>query len=183
MEIDDLKSDWNAIQPIPKSEEALLLMLKENTHPVLKSIRIQIRIEVTGWVLFLMVYYSMFDGAKKPLWVNLVLIIGLLMPIFHSLYGYYYNKYLAGGSNIKMGLEQLYSRLKNYALFSVVARIGFISGLLLFFTYPIHFTTTKYYLLVLIIIGFIIQLFVFYRIWNRRLTQIRDTINAYTIDR
>ena len=49
MELDDLKSDWNRIQPNSKSEEALLLMLQENKHPVLKSIRKQIVIEVTAW--------------------------------------------------------------------------------------------------------------------------------------
>ena len=180
MEIDDLKSDWNAVQSIPKSEETLLLMLQENKHPVLKSIRKQIVIEVTAWCVFLMVYYSMFDGAEKPLWVNLVLISTLLLPLLHSIYGYYYNKYLANGSNVKKALEQLYNRLKNYALFSVVVRIGFVCGLLLFFTYNIDFTTTKYYSLLVISIVFLIQLFVLYRIWNKRLKRIRATIYAFS---
>lgn len=182
MEVEDLKSDWSAIQPIPKKEETLLLMLKENKHPVLKSIRKQIVIEVTGWVLFLMVYYSMFDGSEKPLWVNLFLISTLLLPIFHSIYGYYYNKYLANGSNVKKALEQLYNRLQNYALFSVFIRIGFVCGLLLFFTYNIDFTITKYYSLLIIGIVFSIQLFVLYRIWNKRLKRIRETIYAFSND-
>jgi len=180
MEIDDLKSDWNAIECIPKNEETLLLMLQENKHPVLKSIRKQIVFEVIVWSLFLMFYYSMFDGAEKPLWVNLVLITTLLLPICHSIYGYYYNKYLANGSNVKKALDQLYNKLKNYALFSVVIRIGFVCGLLLFFTYNIDFTTTKYYSLAIIGIVLFIQLFVFYRIWNKRLKRIRATIYAFS---
>lgn len=182
MEIDDLKSDWNTIKPTPKSEETLLLMLQENKHPVLKSIRKQIVFEVLAWFFFLMVYYSMFDGAEKPLWVNLVFTGTLLLPITHSIYGYYYNKYLVNGSNIKMALDQLYNRLKNYALFSVVGRIGFICGLLLFFTYNIDFTATKYYSLAVIVIVFLIQMFVLYRIWNKRLKRIRDTIYAFSAD-
>ncbi|MBA0884006.1 hypothetical protein [Flavobacterium undicola] len=180
MEIDDLKSDWNAIQSIPKNEETLLLMLKENTHPVLKSIRKQIVIEVTAWSLFLMVYYSMFDGATKPLWINLVLIIALLMPILHSFYGYHYNKYLADGSNIKMALEQLYARLKKYAFITVIARVGFICGLLLFFSYNIHFTTTKYFLLLLILVVFSIQIFVLYQVWAKRLGVLQVIIRAFS---
>lgn len=182
MEIDDLKSDWNTIQSNPKKEETLLLMLQENKHPVLKSIRKQIVIEVSAWIFFLIVYYSMFDGAEKPLWVNLVLIVTFLLPIFHSSYGYYYNKYLADDLNVKMALEQLYNRLKKYALVSVIARIGFVCGFVLFFTYTIQFTPTKYYLFVLIAVVFFIQLFVLYRIWNKRLKCIRETIYAFTND-
>ncbi|RVT76686.1 hypothetical protein EOD40_09305 [Flavobacterium sufflavum] len=179
MEIDNLKSDWKAIRPIPKSEETLLLMLQENTHPVLKSIRKQIVIEVTAWSLFLMLYYSMFDGATKSFWVNLVLIIALLMPIFHSFYGYHYNKYLADGSNVKMALEQLYNRLKKYALIAIIARVGFVSGLLLFFCYNIHFTTTKYFLLSLILLVFLIQLFALYQIWVKRLNTLKSVIITF----
>lgn len=179
MELDDLKSDWNAIQPIPKKEETLLLMLQENKHPVLKSIRKQIVFEVLAWSVFLMVYYSMFDGATKPFWVNLVLITSLLMPMLHSFYGYYYNKYLADGSNIKVALEQLYTRLKNYAFITIIARVGFICGLVLFFTYNIHFTTTKYFLLGFILVVFSIQLFVLYRIWLKRLSALQETIKAF----
>lgn len=179
MELDDLKSDWNAIKPISKSEEALLLMLQENKHPVLKSIRKQIVIEVTIWILFLLVYYSMFDGATKPFWVNLVLIASLLMPMLHSFYGYYYNKYLADGSNIKVALEQLYDRLKKYAFITIITRVGFICGLLLFFTYNIHFTATKYFLLLFILLVFSIQLFVLYRIWVKRLSVLKETIKAF----
>jgi hypothetical protein len=180
MELDDLKSDWNTIEPISKSDESLLLMLKENKHPVLKSIRIQIRIEVTAWSLFLIGYYSMFDGVEKPLWVNLTLILAVAMPIFHSLYGYYYNKYLTDDSNIKDALDQLYNRLKKFALFSIISRLGFIYGLLLFFTYAIHFTTTKYILLGFIAVVVSVQLFVLYCVWAKRLSILKNLIKSFS---
>lgn len=178
MEADDLKSCWKSIEPVFREKETLLRMMQENQHPVLKSIRKQILFEITGWVLFLMVYYSMFDGAEKPFLVNLVLIISLLLPIFHSLYGYYYNKYLTNHLNVKLALEQLYNRIKKYALISIISRVGFISGLLLFFTYNIHFTTTKYFSLLFVAVVFLIQLVVLYRIWNSRIIQIRDCIDT-----
>lgn len=179
MEIDDLKSEWNTLQPIPKNDETLLLMLQENTHPVLKSIRKQIWIEVSAWFFFLMVYYSMFDGYEKPFWINLILIIALLLPIFHSFYGYYYNKYLANGLDVKTALEQLYNRLKNYALVTILARVGFAFGLLFFFTYNIHFTTAKYFLLAFILFVFSIQLFALYQIWRKRLRVLKSVIITF----
>ena len=56
MEADDLKSDWKSMEPVSRDKETLLLMLQENQHPVLKTIRKQILFEITVWVLFLMVY-------------------------------------------------------------------------------------------------------------------------------
>lgn len=179
MEIDDLKSDWNAVKPILKTDEEMLSLLQENKHPVLKSIRKQIVIEVTACFLFLLAYYSMFDGARKPLWINLILVISLILPIGHGLYGYYYNKYLTNGSDIKTALEQLYDRLKNYALIAIIARVGFVSGLLLFFCYNIHFTTTKYFLLAFILLIFSIQLFILYQIWVKRLNTLKSVILTF----
>lgn len=102
------------------------------------------------------------------------------MPIFHSFYGYYYNKYLADGSNIKEALEQLYVRLKKYVFITIIGRVGFICGLLLFFTYTIHFTTTKYFLLLFILVVFSIQLFVLHRIWIKRLGVLQETIISFS---
>lgn len=179
MEIDDLKSDWNAVKPVLKTDEMQLSLLQENKHPVLKSIRKQIVMEVLIWFLFLVAYYSMFDGATKPFWVNLILVISLILPIAHGLYGYYYNKYLTDGSDIKTALERLYIRLKHYALIAIIARVGFICGLLLFFSYNIDFTTTKYILLAFILLVFLIQLLALCQIWMKRLRVLKSVIITF----
>ena len=179
MEIDDLKSDWNTVQPILKTDESLLLLLQENKHPVLKSIRKQIVIEVSSWLIFLLVYYSMFDGYSKPFWVNVVLVFSLLLPVLHSLYGYFYNKYLTDGTDIKKALERLYNRLKKYAFFSILSRIGFVGGLLFFFTYNIDFTGTKYFFLLSICFVFVFQIAVLYSIWAKRLKHIKEIIAGF----
>ncbi|KDN54018.1 hypothetical protein [Flavobacterium seoulense] len=183
MELDDLKSDWNKVQPNLKTDEAMLLLLQENKHPVLKSIRKQIGIEITAWLVFLLSYYWLFDGAKKPFWINLILVISLGFPIFHSFYGYHFNKYLSDGANVKKALEQVYYRLKKYAVVSVISRVGFICGLLVFFSYGIQFTTTKYYSLAVICFVFLIQLWVLYLIWNQRLKRIRQAIVSFNVDK
>lgn len=179
MEIDDLKSDWNTVQPILKTDESLLLLLQENKHPVLKSIRKQIVIEVSSWLIFLLVYYSMFDGYSKPFWVNVVLVFSLLLPVLHSLYGYFYNKYLTDGTDIKKALERLYNRLKKYVFFSILSRIGFVGGLLFFFTYNIDFTGIKYFFLLSICFVFVFQIAVLYSIWAKRLKHIKEIMAGF----
>lgn len=179
MNIDDLKSEWNAVDTISKSEKALLNMLKENQHPVLKSIRRQIQIEVTAWSLFLLVYYSMFDGDKKPFWVNAVLVVTLMLPILHSVYGYFYNKYLTDGSDVKRALEQLYVRLKKYALISIFIRLGFAGGLMCFFTYNVNFNASKYCFLVLISTVLVLQIAFLCAIWRKRFKHFKFIISTF----
>lgn len=176
MELEDLKSKWKTIKTISKEETALLLMLQENRHPVLKKIRRQIQIEVSAWIVFLLVYFSMFDGDKKPFWVNCILIFSFLLPILHSLYGYFYNKYVTDGSNVKEALELLYNRLKKYAFIAVFSRVALMSGFLLFFTYSIDFTISKFLILLFLGIVFSFQLFVLFRLWKKRLKQIYQDI-------
>ena len=181
MEVDDLKVEWTTMQVESKSDAVLLQLLKENKHPVLKAIRKQIQIEVSVWVLFLTVYYSMFDGDKKPFWVNCVFIFSLLLPILHSFYGYFFNKYRVYDADVKTTLEQLYTKLKRYAFYSVLAKVGFMSGLLLFFCYMIDFDLIKIFFLLLIVIIFLVQLTVLLKIWNKRLQHILDLINTFTV--
>jgi hypothetical protein len=182
MELDELKSEWNTVKPFSKTNEAILLMLQENRHPVLKAIRKQIIIELIGWSLFLVCYYTMFDGGNKPFFINIVLIFAVAFPMVHHLYGYHFNKYLIDGSNIKSSLEKYLNRMKAYASLSLISRVLFVSGLLLFFTYSIHFTASKYYLLTVIILVFLIQLFFLYRIWAKRLQELKNTINAFSVN-
>ncbi|MEL1241777.1 hypothetical protein [Flavobacterium flavipallidum] len=181
MEIDDLKSDWNTVRPILKTDESLLLLLQENRHPVLKSIRRQIIFEVTAWGFFLVVYFSMFDGESKPIWVNLVVVLSLLVPILHSFYGYFYNKYLTDGTDIVTSLSKLYRKMKSYAFFSIIARLVFVGGLLFFFTYNIHFTIIKYFYLSLTVIFCMGQLYFLFIVWTKRLKQIKELIDNFKV--
>lgn len=179
MEIDDLKSDWNTTKTISKTDEELVMMLQENKHPVLKSIRKQIVIELVGWISFLIVYYSMLDGEEKPLWINFVLVLAFSLPIAHSFYGYHYNKYLTDGSNVKTALEKLYTKLKKFALLTILARLALISGLLLFLTYNIYFTTVKYFLFLFIIVVFAVQLFLLYQLWIKKIKALQRSIEGF----
>lgn len=87
-----------------KNNEELRKMLQENRHPVLKGIRLQMIIETTAWTIFLFVYYDMFDGHRKPLYLNALLVTAVLLLLLHSITGYLSAKNLVSGNNLKQSL-------------------------------------------------------------------------------
>ena len=179
MEFDELRSMWKAIAPIPKTDEEIRDMLKENKHPVLKSIRKQITMEIAGWVTFLMCYYTMFDGSTKPFLINITLLIAVITPLIHNLYGYNFAKYLVDASTIKNSLEGYLYKMKMYMIRSIVSRIIFICGLMLFFSYNINFNTSKHFLLAAVtLLLTLIQAVFLYKIWTKRIADIRKTLNG-----
>ena len=175
MNSDELKSAWKGIAPPAKTKEEIKLMLQENRHPVLKGIRKQLTIELLGWSAFLLCYYTMFDGATRPLSVNAILVTALVISIAHTLYGYALVKYPGNGAALTASLEKHISRIKLYAIGSLISRMCYAAGLLLFFTYSLEFTTAKYYSLAAIILVFFVQLAFLYRIWAKRLKGLSET--------
>ncbi len=179
MKVDELRSMWKAIEPLPKTDQEIRAMLKENKHPVLKGIRKQITIEITCWVVFLICYYTMFDGAAKPFLINILLIIAILTPLIHNLYGYNFAKYSADASTIKKFLKLYLRRMKIYAIRSIVSRIIFTCGLMLFFSYNINFNASKYFILSAVtLLLILIQTFFLYKIWMKRIKSIRKTLTG-----
>jgi len=181
MEFDELQSVWKGLKPPAKTDEEIKEMLKENKHPVLKSIRKQFTIEIAGWLAFLMCYYTMFDGSNKPFFVNITLIIAVLTPLIHNLYGYNFARYLGNAPTIKISLEKYMHRMTIYMIRSIVSRIIFLCGLMLFFSYNINFNTPKYFVLVaMILLLILIQAFFLYKIWSKRIADIRETLNGFS---
>ncbi|WP_069658892.1 hypothetical protein [Arcticibacter eurypsychrophilus] len=179
MELEDLKSSWNNLETPVKTSEEIKKMLLENNHPVLKGIRRQLSLEIAGWSLFLMCYYTMFDGDLKPLIINIILVICALLPLIHNLTGYRFAKYLLNGTTIQQSLENYFSKVKKYAIISILTRIVYASGLLLFFTYNIQFTTGKQVLLGGLMLFLGIQLYFLYVLWRRRLRQLERALSNF----
>ncbi|WP_285008777.1 hypothetical protein [Pedobacter faecalis] len=180
MELEQLKSEWKATNNVEKGLADLQGMLLENKHPVLKEIRKQLTIEVVGWTAFLLCYYSMFDGEQKPLGINIILIVAVLASLTHNLIGYDLSKNLMNGTTISESLQSYLRRLQRYAINSVVLRVVFTSGLLLFFSYNIEFDTTKYYLLGILILLIVVQIIFHARIWLKRIKSVKKSIGELT---
>jgi hypothetical protein len=179
MELDQLKSDWNALNVPAKTPEELKTMLLENKHPVLKDIRKQVSIEIISWSAFLLCYYTMFDGQEKPVWANLMLINTICCSLIHNAAGYNFSKYLIRDKDIKASLRHYLSKIKNYALFAVLTRFLSFAGFLAFFTVNIQFNTYKYTLLAVLILLFLGQLAWLSRLWHKRVSKIRDSVVAF----
>ena len=179
MELHELKSTWNTVKTPTISTSEIQVMLSENKHPVLKGIRKQLTIEIIGWTIFLLCYYSMFDGNMKPLWVNILLISSVLLPVIHNLMGYRFSKFLVHGSNIQESLKNYLAKVKIYAIISIISRQIYLTGLLLFFTYGLSFNTSKYISLAVIIVIFLIQLLLSCKIWAKRLKNLGNAIKTF----
>lgn len=178
MELDELKSDWKNIVTGNKTKEQISLMLKENNHPVLRGIRKQLVIEVIGWALFLICYYSMFDGHQKPLMINVLLVASVLISLIHNLFGYNFARHIVDGENMLISLMNYFSKVKRFAILSVMFRIVFTAGLLSFFCYNIRFGPGKYILLVVIILGVLFQLIILGSIWIKRIKRLKQSIEV-----
>lgn len=179
MELDELKAAWNNMETPANTPEEIKLMLQENRHPVLKEIRKQLAIEITGWSIFLAVYYTMFDGDKKPLLINVILVITVLLPLIHNLMGYRFSKYLVNGATIRQSLENYLSKVRVYAIVSVMSRVFFMTGLLVFLLYGLNFNSAKYISLAVIISFFLVQTVLLSLLWTKRLKKLGNVLTAF----
>lgn len=178
MELDELKNDWNNLKTPETPVTDIQAMLSAGNHPVLKGIRRQVITEVVGWSAFLLCYYTMFDGDRKPLWLNAVLVVSVLFPVVHSLMGYSFSRFLVNGVTLKQSLTNYLAKVKVYALVSIAARLLFAAGLLLFFTYGLSFNG-RYYLIAIIGAIFLFQVAMLGRLWARRLNSIRMAVTEF----
>lgn len=181
MDFDELKSAWNAGSGKTSSQDEIPMMIKENRHPVLQKIRLQLLFETIGMLLFLLVYYSMFDGEKKPAAINATLIIAVLVPVLHQIYGYYLQRNLIRGNDLSDSLLSYIRKLKLYIILSLLSRLVFMIGLSLFFGFNIQFDSFKYYCALVIVIVFCFQLVWLRHIWGKRLTQLKKTYTSFVV--
>src|SRR5687768_11128709 len=123
MEQNDLKSMWQSDRPVVKNNDVLLSMMQEKNHPVLKSIRKQLIIEFIAFSVLLFVYYDFFDGDRKPVYANILLIAALLLILGHNIFGYRMTKHKISGSNLLQELNGQLDKMKTYAAVSVTSRL------------------------------------------------------------
>jgi hypothetical protein len=173
---DVLQSAWQQMPVEPESSRSIKAMLQTGNHPVLKRIRRQLIIESVAFAVLLVVYYDIFDGNSKPFIANVLLVAGLALSILHNFIGYRLADSRLQGDTLIASVQQQLTKLKRYAVFSVLSR-GLAGGcLLFFFSMAITYTSTKYWLLAGIVLFFAIQLFVLYRIWARRIGKLQQTV-------
>jgi hypothetical protein len=179
MELDVLQSAWQNSSPATKTNAEFTSMMKERTHPVLRRIRRQLIIESIAFTFFLFTYYDLFDGDQKPLYVNVLLVAAMLFALVHNVVGYRLAKSGVTGSDINEALANHLSKLRVYALISVVSRVLVAGCLLFFFASIITFTAKKYWLLAGIIVVFVVQIKMLSGIWQKRIRQVKQVLESF----
>ncbi|MEO7212945.1 hypothetical protein [Mucilaginibacter sp.] len=177
MELDDFKSAWKSVEFPMKGDREILSMIRESKHPVLKKIRRQLTIEVAGLTVFLACYWSLFDGASKHFFVNLLLVITLLATIWYNIYGYYIAKNIVDGPNLQASFQKYLRRMSGYALGSIFSKAFYAFSLIVFFTSGVSFHLSTYFALGTIAILFTIQLTLLSRMWAKRLGVLNELLS------
>lgn len=177
MELDELLQDWKNVPYPAKNQATLSTMLKEANHPVLKQIRIQLVIELAGWMAFILLSYAMFDAHKRPIWIVLISLSSLLAPIIHHFVFYRLTRESIGGDNLRLSMHNYMAKLKRYALVNLLLRICLFAGLLLFFTYGLKLNTRRLTSGIVILSIFTIQLILLSKLWKKRISRLANTLS------
>jgi|SRR5690606_9730573 multisubunit Na+/H+ antiporter MnhB subunit len=173
MNLENLKSNFNASSPSPISKEALLSMLDVNQHPILKRIRIQLMIEGIAWIVFLSCFYNFFDGHLKPAIWNIALAIAIGLILVHSAAGYKITNNPINGMNIAESLTNYYHQLKKYAYLSIASRALAIGILFGYFLSGLESLGQRHYISMGVAgIVIAIQVGLLWRIWSKRISTI-----------
>ena len=173
--MDPLKEAWKGAGNNTKSTADLKEMLKGNKHPVLRKIKRQMIIEIVMFSIFGLIYYDAFDGDKKPLYANVLLVASLLLVIFHNLIGYFNTKNSVKGNNLRVSLERYEHQLKTFAVLSITSRIICNAGLAIFFTSMIEVRLWP----LLILLGLLaLQMIIVARMWRKRIQAIDTTVGS-----
>ena len=123
-------------------------------------------------------YIYFFDGDRKPLYANVLLIGAMLFVIIHNIIGYMLTRRGIKGNNIKQSLEDRLSKMKTYATVSIATRMAAAICLWLFFISVIKFDVDRYWMLAAVILAVVAQLTVLSRIWKGRIKRMKGAIDS-----
>ncbi|MGB3182012.1 MAG: hypothetical protein WBB45_11515 [Cyclobacteriaceae bacterium] len=180
MELEELRSHYNAAAPAPVSKETLLGMLSVNRHPVLKRIRTQLIMETTAWVLFLACYYNFFDGHLKPVFWHVALVGSVVLMLVHNLLGYRVTNNPISDSNVAESLRHYLLRIRKYAYVSVSSRAVALLMLFGFFLSGVDTFGQRHYIsLGVAAVVLMIQVVVLWKIWAGRIQTITEKYKQF----
>jgi len=169
MEFDDLKSDWQNTGSASIDEKHLRQMTRVSQHPTLKKLRLKMIIEVVLLSMLLFVYYDGFDGAKKPLYANVLLVFAIGCYIANNVIGYIFIKNPVKGNNILLSIQAQAKVLKRLSVLSMLFSFVYAAALLLFFSSSIEFTLKKYLLLATVCVVSVILFFFSFKNWKTKI--------------
>ncbi len=176
MEIEELRNEWQSIKTPQIDLDRLKEMTTEKSHPVLKGIRKQLTMELTGWSAFLIICFTGLDADQKPILANALLIMSVSLPMIFNIYGYKLSKEIIAGQDICSSLQNRTDSLRRFAIATVVLRILLIVGVGYFFISTITITQGKLMLLGAGSLFLILPLYLLVRTWTKRIGKLNGTL-------
>lgn len=119
--------------PGPENEAGLKPMLQPLTRAVFKKVRAQLLWEACLFSAILFTYYDIFDGYRKPLYANIILVAAGVGILTHSMLGYRRFRPAREADDLRGALKTQLKRLRRYAFYSVVTRGAWTLALAVFF--------------------------------------------------
>jgi len=175
--MDPLKTAWKrGAGAHTKSAEDIKKMLRENKHPALKKIRRQMLWETLAFGWLGITFYDGFDGYKKPLYVNIILGVSVLLIILHNIIGYYNAKRSVDGYSLRASLERYEQSLRRFALWSILLRVLYSAGLMIFFLSVTGMGTWSWVLIGVLVSAFAFQMHIMKQMWQNRINEVNLTV-------
>ena len=182
MDIDDLKADWQNAGGEIVNDEKLKLMTRISQHPTLKKLRIKLILETVFLTVLLFVYYDGFDGDKKPLYANALLVSSVLLYIANNVLGFLFIKNPIRAENISLSIQKHVITLKRLSIFSLLSSVVYAVTLIFYFSVSIKFTSFKYVLLSLLIFSFTAIFYFSYIKWKDKIDHFSRVLSMYIKD-
>lgn len=179
MNLDELKSNWKQAGKPTKNKFDLKKMMRIKNHPELKKIRRKLIIESTVLIIFLVLYYDGFDGAQKPFWVNLFLIVGTSIYILNDLLGYFTVKNPITDHNLHHAVAKTINKLEKLKKRSLVSSLVFHASVILFFTSVIgisDWATAVFTAWILIVLA---TSYISYKYWTSRINHFKKVLEEF----
>lgn len=173
MNIDELKSDWQGAGHESLSERELAMMTRVRNHPSLRKLRIKFMTEIAALTALLFLFYDGFDGAQKPLTVNILLIFSIVVYILNNALGYFQIQNPSVSGNIREALAKQAYSLKRLAALSLASSVVYATTLLFFLTYQVAFNQRKYIILSALIVTFVLLFYYSWNSWQRKIAHFR----------
>jgi hypothetical protein len=172
MELQEMKDLWSAAPQEHVALSALEKMTREESQPVLRKFKLQLLLELVFWLLIIFFYYDAFDGAKRPVAINLVFVLGFVQAAAYNLSGYLAAKNLIAGGDLATSLPNYLQRLKRYRWTAIGSRAVMMLAMMLFFTFGLEMEAKRLIAIAGILVVFGLQLFSIHLIWNKRIAQL-----------
>ena len=176
MDLDNLKSNWKNAGSGKKNRDELLMMTKIKNHPKIKRIRTYLFFDCILIFVFLVIYYFGFDGATKPLWANVLLIVSTVAYIIVRILGWLTLRKPISGENLIKSLVSFQSKLKRMANLTLFTSFLFGSAIISFFSSSIDFTKGKYFMLTGMILSLMLLVYLSSKNWFKRIEGINTIL-------